>query len=751
MGERFRTNLVNEIRKIVDSSSDKRNIGKVKTDSSPKAFSFRSLNIAKNPNDIKSINSLTWIKKEYQHDRGLFYRFNGPNSDFNNVNSQITGTYVTATTGNFFDSEFTSNINVMYLTSLDAVQNTSVPLNITASQCSLAIYISYGKNSSPVEVFNSGDKSFFVSGRHSLNLLKGTNRIYILYYRQRSGGSLKIQGDLSSYGSNTAKRADINRKKVNPSNIKTEFLDSRFQPTLSNIIEIPKQSIDGSSGEGDISHFRVYREEINNIGIISISGWGNNSFTVQGNKVDYFPVAGTAIFETETGTTNVISGARYLSGIDQTVIGISGTLSGNVAGTNIYLSDFSHKFDIKQTNFQTISGIDTDIIAGINYKYRISPISITGDEGEKSDVFSISTGDFSSPDPVTNLSVSGSFRKVLINWTNPINKDLKGIHFWDRQNPNSVVLLKDGFEETFVDPEWSDSGSITLFQTSTEQSKVENRSLKITGGFAANDNSFVFRTFQTTVGKRYKIVGWVYVSPGSDPSKAGLGILDPDLFEIPQRIRRPMSTGKWEYIDLPLSKPCTSSDTQSVILIPGANSTVYFDQIVVAEVDDPISIHPIAEINKGSYEVFKPLSSLSFVIDRINDNILFDNTPYSFYLSTYDWAGNESFIEMPSGVGTTIPLITKEIFLKEVSTPTTPNNAGGIFVSDGSGGLNQGEVYVIDDNDNTTLISPHDMDGNWIFYSKNTNNGKVFKVHMEKLMKALNSMLGGDFVEEYYE
>jgi hypothetical protein len=62
-----------------------------------------------------------------------------------------------------------------------------------------------------------------------------------------------------------------------------------------------------------------------------------------------------------------------------------------------------------------------------------------------------------------------------------------------------------------------------------------------------------------------------------------------------------------------------------------------------------------------------------------------------------------------------------------------------------------GELYAIDAAGNTTLNSPHDSDGNWIFRSKNTNTGRVLKVHMEKLMQRLDEMLGGGFIEDFIE
>ena len=62
-----------------------------------------------------------------------------------------------------------------------------------------------------------------------------------------------------------------------------------------------------------------------------------------------------------------------------------------------------------------------------------------------------------------------------------------------------------------------------------------------------------------------------------------------------------------------------------------------------------------------------------------------------------------------------------------------------------------GEFYAMDAAGNATLNSPHDDEGNWIFYSKNTNTGKVLKVHMEKFVKFLDDKFKMNMIEEYME
>ena len=63
-----------------------------------------------------------------------------------------------------------------------------------------------------------------------------------------------------------------------------------------------------------------------------------------------------------------------------------------------------------------------------------------------------------------------------------------------------------------------------------------------------------------------------------------------------------------------------------------------------------------------------------------------------------------------------------------------------------------GEMQVIDSGGVVTLLSPHDpITGEWIFLSKNTVTGRVFRVEMERLMRKLEEIFGWGFVKEFIE
>ncbi len=71
-----------------------------------------------------------------------------------------------------------------------------------------------------------------------------------------------------------------------------------------------------------------------------------------------------------------------------------------------------------------------------------------------------------------------------------------------------------------------------------------------------------------------------------------------------------------------------------------------------------------------------------------------------------------------------------------------------------SGGISlystSGELRVLDAAGNASLLSPHDADGNWIHDEINFK-GRRLRVDMERLLKAVDKLLGGGFIEEYTE
>ena len=76
--------------------------------------------------------------------------------------------------------------------------------------------------------------------------------------------------------------------------------------------------------------------------------------------------------------------------------------------------------------------------------------------------------------------------------------------------------------------------------------------------------------------------------------------------------------------------------------------------------------------------------------------------------------------------------------------PSTVANASHIYAKDDS---SSSEVYVRDEAGNVTKISPHNTQGEWEYYSRNINTGKVVRVNMEQMIRDIEQLTGKTYIE----
>jgi hypothetical protein len=82
------------------------------------------------------------------------------------------------------------------------------------------------------------------------------------------------------------------------------------------------------------------------------------------------------------------------------------------------------------------------------------------------------------------------------------------------------------------------------------------------------------------------------------------------------------------------------------------------------------------------------------------------------------------------------------------SDPSSATNKAHVYAKDVS---SNAEVFVRDESGNVTQISPHNTEGDWVYYSENVKTGKRVKVNMEKMIRRLEEITGETFFEEYYD
>ena len=84
------------------------------------------------------------------------------------------------------------------------------------------------------------------------------------------------------------------------------------------------------------------------------------------------------------------------------------------------------------------------------------------------------------------------------------------------------------------------------------------------------------------------------------------------------------------------------------------------------------------------------------------------------------------------------------IKMAEVSKPTAVADHGFIYVKDDSG---TAEVFVLDAADNETKISPHNDNGEWEYFSRNSRTGKTVRINMEAMIRDLENFTGNKYIE----
>ena len=84
------------------------------------------------------------------------------------------------------------------------------------------------------------------------------------------------------------------------------------------------------------------------------------------------------------------------------------------------------------------------------------------------------------------------------------------------------------------------------------------------------------------------------------------------------------------------------------------------------------------------------------------------------------------------------------IKMAEVTKPSAVADHGFIYTKNDSG---TGEVFVLDGADNETKISPHNDNGEWEYYSRNTTTGKTVRINMEAMIRDLETFTGNKYIE----
>jgi len=127
------------------------------------------------------------------------------------------------------------------------------------------------------------------------------------------------------------------------------------------------------------------------------------------------------------------------------------------------------------------------------------------------------------------------------------------------------------------------------------------------------------------------------------------------------------------------------------------------------------------------------LTANTFTVDSItiNDNNITTNV------------SNADLILNPNGTGKIVADGHVRLTLQS-GDPTADTSSGYIYTKTDT----NTEVHVMDGAGNVTKISPHNNSGEWEYFSRNVNTGKVVRVNMERMIRKLEEITGEQFIEE---
>ena len=78
------------------------------------------------------------------------------------------------------------------------------------------------------------------------------------------------------------------------------------------------------------------------------------------------------------------------------------------------------------------------------------------------------------------------------------------------------------------------------------------------------------------------------------------------------------------------------------------------------------------------------------------------------------------------------------------SDPSSVANNAHIYAKDEA---SSAEVFVRDEAGNVTKISPHNEEGEWEYYSRNTKTGKTVRVNMEEMIRDIEKLTGKSYIK----
>jgi len=96
----------------------------------------------------------------------------------------------------------------------------------------------------------------------------------------------------------------------------------------------------------------------------------------------------------------------------------------------------------------------------------------------------------------------------------------------------------------------------------------------------------------------------------------------------------------------------------------------------------------------------------------------------------------------PQGIGDANNVL---VFGNGVTPTYFPDGQAYLYAKDDGSG--ETHIYTVDEGGQETILGPHNSDGEWEFYSRNTKTGKVLRINMERMIRKLEEFTGETFIQ----
>ena len=96
----------------------------------------------------------------------------------------------------------------------------------------------------------------------------------------------------------------------------------------------------------------------------------------------------------------------------------------------------------------------------------------------------------------------------------------------------------------------------------------------------------------------------------------------------------------------------------------------------------------------------------------------------------------------PQGIGDANNVL---VFGNGVEPTYFPEGQAYLYAKDD--GVGETHIWTVDEGGQETMLGPHNSDGEWEFYSRNTKTGKVLRINMERMIRKLEEFTGETFIQ----